>query len=192
MNGVVYIAYGPKAKKECELSVKSLKQHNPGLPITVIDESKFSDPGPGARWAKLNIDQLVEYDNILYLDADTRALGDLSAGFEILNDWDLAIAPSKNQDGAIFAHIRNEAEKQVTLDEIGNPWPLQLQAGVMFVARERCARLFAEWRKQWQRYKDQDQAALLRALDICPVRLWLLGRDWNGGSLVEHRFGACR
>lgn len=188
----MYIAYGPKAKKECELSIKSLKQRSPRLPITVIDESKFSDPGPGARWAKLNMDQLVEYDNILYLDADTRVLGDLSAGFEILNDWDLAIAPSKNQGGAIFAHIRNEAEKQTTLDEIGNPWPLQLQAGVMFVNRLRCAGLFVEWRKQWQRYKDQDQAALLRALDICPVKLWLLGRDWNGGSLVEHRFGACR
>lgn len=198
MNGVVYITYGPKAKQEAMESIKSLKQHN-NLPVTVIDESRF--PGkPGmtdsqrARWGKLNLPQLVEYDRVLYLDADTRIHSDLSAGFKILDAWDMAIAPSKNQGGALFAHIPDEAEKQATLTEIGNPWPLQLQAGLIFFSRERCASFFGVWREEYRRYGDQDQAAFLRALHREPIRLWLLGRPWNSdnGAIVQHLFGRCR
>jgi len=47
-------------------------------------------------------------------------------------------------------------------------------------------------RAEWLRFRDQDQAALLRALAIAPVRAWLVGHPWNGGALVDHRFGACR
>lgn len=195
-NGVVYVTYGPKAKQEVMESIKSLKQHN-NLPITVIDESVFpGEPGmtnsQRARWGKLNIPELVEYDRILYADADTRFRADISNGFSVLDSWDLAIAPSKNQGSALFAHIPDEREKQTTLEEIGNPWPLQLQAGLMFINRERCKGFFGAWREEWKRYQDQDQAAFLRALHREPIRVWLLGRPFNGGEMVEHRFGACR
>jgi hypothetical protein len=194
--GIVFVAYGPKAKKECELSIKSLKQHN-NLPVTVIDETVFpGEPGmtdsQRARWGKLNLPELVDYDRVLYLDADTRIHSDLSTGVEMLDNWDMAIASSKNQDGALFAHIPDEAEKQATLEEIGNPWPLQLQAGVIWFHREGCAKFFVEWRRAWLEYRDQDQAAMLRALYREPIRVWLLGRPFNGGEVVEHRFGACR
>lgn len=196
MNGVVYVTYGPKAKQEAMESIKSLKKHN-NLPVTVIDETAFpGEPGmtdsQRARWGKLNIDRLVDYDNVLYLDADTRIRADITSGFSVLDSWDLAIAPSKNQGGALFAHIPDPVEKAATLEEIGNPWPLQLQAGVIWFNRERCAGFFGEWRNQYLRYQDQDQAAFLRALHRKPIRVWLLSREWNGGSIVEHLFGRCR
>lgn len=189
--GIVYVAFGRRAEREVKKSIRSLQNHN-DIPVTVVDQSTFGDPGPGARWAKLNMDRLVDYERVLYLDADTRVCGDLSVGFELLNDWDLVLTPSKYQDGNLFAHIRGDEEKQETLREIENPSPLQLQAGVMFFDRGRCARLFEIWREEWQRWRDQDQAALLRALKRSPVRVWLLGRCWNGGELVEHRFGKAR
>lgn len=196
MNGVVYVTYGPKAKQEAMESIKSLKKHN-NLPVTVIDESRFDGQpvmtdSQRARWGKLNIDRLVDYDNVLYLDSDTRVNGDLSMGFSLLGGWDMALAPSKNQDANLFAHIPDKAEKQVTLEEIGNPWPLQLQAGVIWFNRQRCAGFFEAWRSEYLRYQDQDQAAMLRALHREPIRVWLVGRPFNGGELVEHRFGACR
>lgn len=198
MNGVVYVTYGPKAKQEAMESIKSLKKHN-GLPVTVIDEHKFpGEPGmtdsQRARWGKLNIDRLVDYDNVLYLDADTRVNGDLSMGFSLLGGWDMALSPSKNQDANLFAHIPDPVEKAVTLKEIGNPWPLQLQAGLMFFRRLDCAGLFAAWRDEYRRYNDQDQAAFLRALHREPIRVWLLSKEWNGesGSMVTHLFGRCR
>lgn len=185
--GVVYIAIGSKAQAEAAASIKSLRRYN-DLPVTVIKE--FDNPGKGARWAKLNINGLVDYDRVLYLDADTRIHGDVTAGFKLLDHWDLAIAPSPNQGNSIFAHIR-AGEKEQTIRELGYI-PTQLQAGVMFFDRRRCAALFERWRAEWVRWKDQDQAALLRALAQEPVRIWLLSREWNGGGLVEHLFGRCR
>jgi hypothetical protein len=197
-NGVVYIAYGPKAKQEAMESIKSLKQHN-SLPVTVIDESKFNGgdfmtDSQRARWGKLNIPELVDYDRVLYADADTRFGADITPGFDILDEWDMAIVPSKNQGSALFAHIPNAVEKETTLTEIGNPWPLQMQCGLMFIHRERCAGFFAEWKKSWLEYKDQDQAAFLRALHREPIRVWILGKPWNSdnGEIVSHLFGRCR
>jgi len=197
-NGVVYVTYGLKAKQEAMESIKSLKQHN-NLPATIIhegyfDEDQFMTDAQKSRWAKVNLPRLVEYDRVLYLDADTRIHSDLSAGFEILDAWDMAIAPSKNQDGALFAHIPDQAEKAATLEEIGNPWPLQLQAGVIFFERQRCAKFFELWREEYRRYGDQDQAAMLRALHREPIRVWLLGKPWNSdkGEMVTHLFGRCR
>ena len=187
--GVVYVAIGSQAQIEAKKSIASLKRHN-DLPITVIDQ--FDNPGNGARWAKLNINRLVDYDRVLYLDADTRIHGNITGGFDILDNWDLAIAPSENQGGEVFRHIKT-GERLQTIRELGY-MPLQLQAGVMFFHRNRCAKLFEAWRDEWQRWKDQDQAALLRALEKCPVRVWLLGCDWNhrDGQLIEHLFGRCR
>jgi hypothetical protein len=197
-NGVVYVTYGQKAKREAMESIHTLKQHN-SLPVTVIDESRFNGgdfmtDSQRARWGKLNIPELVEYDRVLYADADTRFRADITPGFSILDEWDMAIVPSKNQGGAIFAHIPNQVEKETTLEEIGNPWPLQLQAGLFFFSRERCADFFGCWREEYKRYGDQDQAAFLRALHREPIRVWLLGRPWNSdkGEIVSHLFGRCR
>lgn len=186
--GVVYIVYGKPARVEAEQSIASLLRFN-NLPVTIITDDFGMTPEQNSRLAKVNLPELVDYDRVLYLDADTRIKGNISTGFEILNDWDLAIAPSKNQGNDLFRHIQNQQERETTLQELGNFWPIQLQAGVMFFDRQRCTRLFAEWRHQWRRWQGQDQAALLRALAIEPVRVWLLGRCWNGGNLIEHHFG---
>ena len=81
----------------------------------------------------------------------------------------------------------------MTLDELRDDFPLMLNTGVMWFRRsERLDRFSQEWRREWRRFKRHDQGALLRALEKCPVRLWLLGRDYNGGEIVEHRFGKAR
>lgn len=81
------------------------------------------------------------------------------------------------------------AEKDETL----RSWPcapLQLQGGVMFFRRSAAVeRFFDRWREEWLKHGDQDQAALLRALTRTRLRIWLLGRPWNGGAVVGHLFG---
>lgn len=190
MIGAVYVAYGELARHEAEQSRESLLRHN-DLPVTIITQDFGMTPEQNSRMAKVSLPQLVDYDKALYLDADTRIKKDITSGFAILDDWDLAISPSKNQDNNLFRHIPNATEKEQTLHELANCFPLQLQAGVMFFHRQRCAGLFAEWARQWQRWQGQDQAALLRALAIEPVRVWLLGRCWNGenGTIIQHLFG---
>ena len=201
---IVYVAYGERAVTEAKASVATLCEHNKWADVSIICDQKnmiggvqviqFDNPGAGSRWAKTNIDLLVEADVIGYLDADTRVRGDLSPAFEMVESgWDLVIAPSVNQGADVLKHI-GPLERNYTLEFIGNPWPLQLQAGVMFFNRQACRKLFAAWRQEWQRYGDQDQAALLRALHREPVRVGLLGQCWNSdtGAIISHLFGRAR
>jgi hypothetical protein len=202
MKGFAFVAYGETAANEARLAIASLRQHHRREPALVLGE-----PVPGAihfeskttgltdvqasRWAKVNLDGLP-LDDVCYLDADTRVNGDLSAGFRALDDgWDLVITASDHQGDDILWHV-DAMECALTLQELCHV-PLALQAGVFWFRRnERTRALFAAWREEWRRWQDQDQGALLRALHRAPVRVWLLGRAFNGGAVVGHRFGACR
>lgn len=198
--GVVYIAYGEPARRETVFAAGSLWQHNAGLDVSVISDAPITGlryipsarMDAGARWQKVNLDTLSPYEHTLYLDADTRVNAAVDAGFAILRDgWDMAITPCQNQESDWLWHVA-DAERQATHDAIGRA--LALQGGMFFFARnEATRRLFAAWRAEWERYKGQDQAALLRALHHAPVKAWLLGRPWNGGDeVVTHRFGMAR
>lgn len=200
--GAIYVAYGDIARTEARLSIESLRQHN-ALPVVVVSDGhiethgvqhvQFPVPGWGARRAKLNCDNLVpsSWDAFVYIDADTRIYQSLQPGFDILSDgWDIAITPSENQEDDFLWHVEDE-EFKVTKEELGVC--LQLQGGLFFVQRnEATAAFFSAWRREWEKYRKVDQGALLRALHSSPVKVWLLGRPWNGGVVVGHRFGMCR
>lgn len=150
------------------------------------------DDGLPGRSAKVNLLNLSPFEHTLFLDADTRVHGKLDIGFRILNDgWDLAMVPSEMQKQPL--HHLGVEERDVTLAEIGDGFPLMLNTGVIWFGRSgRTERMFEEWRREWLRFKQHDQGALLRALEKYPVRLWVLGQAYNGGEIVEHRFGkAC-
>lgn len=197
--GICFVAYGDPARRELGAALNDLRKVT-DLPVAVICDQKtpyhalqhihFERRDKGARWSKLNLDALSPFDNTLYLDVDTRVMGDIFAGFEILADgYDFVIAPSRMQYSLIFRHIKNE-ERELTFSELGTSDLLQLQAGVFFFRKSPAVlELFTTWREQWERFEDQDQAALLRALDKTPVKVWLLSYLFNGGELVQHLFG---
>ena len=195
----MFVAYGDSARQECAKAIYSLRQHH-DWPVTVMAEGPIEGAAhvyaprldPGVRLVKLNMDTLSPYESTLYLDADTRVRGDLSAGFGVLADgWEMAIAPSPRQHGDALGNC-SERDRDATWETYGTRWLLALQGGVMFWRRcEAMSRLFAAWREEWARFRQMDQAALLRALWQVPVRLWLLGHDWNerNGALLSHLHG---
>ena len=197
--GVVYIAYGAPAMREVGFSMSALKRIHPDWPVAVIGDKwvhcdefvRFIDDtgGTPGRWAKTNLNNLTPFQWTLFLDADTRVFGDMTIGFDALAaGWDMVIVPSQNAE---FAHLCNE-ERDVTFYELGENL-VQLNSGVMwFKKNERVDSLFSLWRQEWQRWKDKDQGALLRALHKQPLAIWLLGRPFNGGQVVKHGFGACK
>ena len=190
--GVVYVAFGERSQAEAQKSRETLYQFSE-LPVIIV-----STPEPGlsdfenSRWAKTNLDNLSPFDLTLYLDADTRVRQDISAGFKIIEDgYDLALSFSEHQGADCLWHI-DEEERNLTLEMCGY-LPLQLQAGVMFVRKSKEIREFFEnWRYEWRFFCLQDQAALLRALSYTPLKVWLLGRPWNGGAVINHNYGRCR
>lgn len=197
--GVVYVAYGGGALREARLSIESLKRHHPRLPVVVVSHNHVSfaeriewpDLGTPGRWAKVNLDKLTPFDHTLFLDADTRVFGKLDVGFDaIAGGYDLVMVASKPQNDRVLWHL-GDNERMITLMET-QAEPLQLNTGVMWFRKSRrVTQLFAEWRRQWKRWRDKDQGALLRALELRPVSVFLLGWPYNGGAVIEHRFGAC-
>lgn len=190
------MAYGDKAISEMEISRATLKSKHPELPVCVICDQLVSadDNKLASRKAKVNLLSMApqEWDQVLYLDADTRVYGGLSAGFAALDaGWDIAMRPSDHQGGDVFWHV-GEDERQATMQQCGYT-PLQLQCGVMFIARnERTGRLYKNWNEEWRRWQDEDQAAFVRALDKTPLKIWMLGHPWNGGAVIAHKFGSVR
>jgi hypothetical protein len=198
--GVVYVAFGHRAVEECKRSLASLRLFH-DWPVAVVSDEPVDGtihiecdrPGWGARGAKLNLNNLVppQWRAFLYIDADTRVCDDLAAGFQIIEDgWDLAITASQHQEDGWLWHL-SEPERQATANR--RMCGIILQAGLWFAARnERTDALFALWREEWAIYGRNDQGALLRALGRCTLRLWVLGRDWNGGKMVQHLWGRAR
>jgi hypothetical protein len=198
-SGVIYVAYGHKARNEARQSITSLQLlHN--WPVLVVGDAPlpesdfyrpFDAPGTPGRWAKVNLDKLTPWEHTLFLDADTRIHGDLSVGFRLLEaGWDVAIVPSRPQHNDALRHLDAD-ERRETLRELPAD-PLQLNTGVMWFGPG-AAPLFEMWREEWTRWKDKDQGALLRALQRCPVKVALVGQAYNDrdGAVVDHRFGAC-
>jgi len=189
------IALGERARDAARRATDALVRACPGLPVHVATETpdgRLPD-AIGARALKTALLDWTPFARTVYLDADTTVHGNLAAGFAVLRDgWDLALCPSANQGADLLWHV-GEADRAATLAAVGTREPLQLQAGVFFVARnDRTRALFAAWRAEWARFRDQDQGALLRALARVPVKLWLLGRPFNGGPVVSHHFGVLR
>ncbi len=190
--GVVIVACGERALNEAELCKRTVREHST-LPIELVTgDSSIGDLTERSRDAKTRLHELSPFAQTLYLDADTRVQQDINAGFAVLGDgWDMALTFSSQQDDGWLWHVTDD-EREFTLNELGSRW-LQLQCGVMFWRRNAATdALFRAWHEEWQMYRGQDQAAFLRAMKRQPVRLWLLGRPWNGGAVIEHRFGRLR
>ena len=201
--GICFIAYGDAALSEVNTSIVTLRRLGIELPIALICEKPtriqkifhvpFEDRSFGARRVKVLIDTLTPFRHTLYLDVDTRVqTKDILKGFEILEAGrDLVLEPSVNQGSEVFAHI-DQAERKATSEYLHNKMPIQLQAGVMWFRKSpEVLDFFDAWRIEWNKFKHHDQAALIRALQDSPIRVWLLGLDWNSrrGAIVDHHFG---
>src|SRR5208282_4958392 len=112
--GVVYLALGRKNYLEAQQSIHTLRQTNPGLPITVFTDEAFAD-GITADYRamrmarspfKLKIEAMVQspYALTLFLDTDTRVVGPLDALFDCLreHDWCIAESPSFHYENGRF------------------------------------------------------------------------------------------
>jgi hypothetical protein len=189
--GVCYIAIGDNAEREAEQSIQGLQRYN-DLEHTVNTLTDGTGPVQRSRYLKTTLYDWSPYEQTLYLDADTRVRGSVMGLFAMLDDgWDMVIAPSVNQGARLLAHVRAE-ERDLTYDELGYR-PVQLQGGVLaFRRNERVATLFEVWHREWLRFRDMDQAALLRSLRQVPVRVYLVGQPFNNGAVINHHFGQAR
>ena len=204
--GAIYVAYGEAAVAQFRIARQHLGRVHPYWAVAYLSDKRLKckrgippsmwlahkDTGGGVRDIKLQMDLLSPFEYTVYFDADTRVRYPILAGWDMLRDgWDMLVAPTRGQYKMLLGHIDSlgnaPGEAQTTIDEVGGRPFLALQGGAMwFHKSERVHRFFEVWREEWQRWQGQDQAALMRALHRYPIKLWLLSRDWNGGSLMGH------
>lgn len=192
--GVYYVAYGDPAR-ECALgAIGSFKQHMPHVPVALVSDKPLGpedvfiecpDTDIGGRAAKVRIDELAprDWQYILYLDADTEVVADISFLYQLVeDDWEMVICrnPGRFHTAGNMTRPDNRDECEETFQLLGTSEVLQLNGGVFAYRRNaRTAAFFATWYAEWQRYGKRDQAALLRALWAQPLRLYVLGNEWN-------------
>jgi hypothetical protein len=98
--GVLYVATGPDHVEAARRSAVSVRKSNPGLAIGLYSDNDAPMPEFDRieRVADPHIRSKVDslwrsfFAETLYLDTDTRVLGDLMPGFRLLERFDIAAA----------------------------------------------------------------------------------------------------
>lgn len=195
--GVYMVAFGKPSRSCAARAVASLHRHLPGVPVCVCSDRRLGpedvfvlleDGDVGGRKAKLMVDELAPagWRYVLYLDADTEAVGDLGFLFQVLEDgWELVLSKDMAKYDTVRMMLRpdNREEAEATWRELGTDQALQYNGGMMAFRRcDRTRAFFRRWRREWERWGKRDQGALLRALHQQPLRLYVLGNQWNAST----------
>lgn len=192
--GVYYVAFGEPARQCAKAAMESFKHYMPDIPIALVSDRPIGgedvfiqqpDTDIGGRTAKLRIYDLAppEWAYVLYLDADTEVIAPVYFFYELLEDgWDMVICKNPGKYHTIRKMIRsdNQDECEATFDQIGSDNLIQLNGGVFAFQRNQQTEAFYHgWHEEWQRWGKRDQAALLRSLFKNPLKLYVLGNEWN-------------
>ncbi len=192
--GVVYVAYGEPSRLCAKGAIESFKAHMPGIEVALIGTKpglgedifiECPDVDIGGRYAKTRIYDLAPQDwqYIGYLDADTEVIANVSFLWDALIDgWDMVICknPDKYHIAWQMQRSDNHDECEYTFAQVGTGELMQLNGGVFtFQRNQRTAAFFKAWHTEWQRWGKRDQGALLRALHANPVKMYVLGNEWN-------------
>lgn len=198
---VYYVAYGEPARDCAERAIASFKKYMPGIPVVLASDTPLNagedifiqqaDLDIGARNVKTQMYDVVpsDFEFVLYLDADTEVTADISHLYQFLEDgWSMVIClnPGKYVTGTWMRRPDNEEECNETFNLIGTEEFIQPNGGVLAFRRsEATARFFHAWNKEWLRYGRRDQAALDRVLYSNPIRVYMLGVEWNTSTRYD-------
>ena len=192
--GIYCVAFGDPARTSALEMMESAKTHMPEIPIALCSDRKIGpedvlivepDSDIGGRRAKLKAYALApaEWESVLYLDADTEVLADISFYFQLIEDgWEFVICKDPHLMDTMhgFRRKTNVQEVQETEKRIVTLHTLQYNGGVWAFGRnKRIARFFARWLAEWETYAGRDQGALIRAMYTEPLKVYLLGNEWN-------------
>ncbi|MDD5059290.1 MAG: glycosyltransferase [Sideroxydans sp.] len=190
--GIYCVAFGDPARACAERMMTSAKRHMPDIPICLVGARPMGiedvfveqpDSDVGGRRAKLRAYELApaEWGAVLYLDADTEIVGPVYRLFEWIEDgWDLCITHDVGETLHSFQRKNNIPELNELEQTVGTLHALQFNGGVWSFGRnERVARFFARFKAEYEVHLQRDQGALIRALHAEPLKVWVLGHEWN-------------
>lgn len=193
--GIYCVAFGEPARACAVQMMISVRQYLPGVPIALaaaaplgIEDIFIEQPDAdiGGRSVKLMAYELTppEWKAVLYLDADTEVTSpDVAFYFDLIADsWEFVICkdPMREDVAQLPRHKYDAAELEDIENTLGTLHTLMLNGGVWAFARTDAVKAFFEsWQAEWAKYGRRDQGALLRALYQHPMKMYVLGNEWN-------------
>lgn len=193
--GIYCVAFGAPARACARRMIETAKRHMPEIPIALCSAEPLGpedhfvtapDSDVGARRAKLRAYELApaEWGAVLYLDADTEVISpDARFFFELIESgWEFVICkdPVKMDTLHSFRRPNNLAELNETAAEVYTLHILQFNGGVWAFGRSpQTAEFFKRWQVEWEIHGQRDQGALLRAMYADPLKVYVLGNEWN-------------
>lgn len=121
--GVLYLAFGSLYHEEAKASIKSLLEKNPTLSVAVFTDNPYEfrnfNPNVTAIYksslenskgkTRVKPTYLIDtpFDRTLYLDTDTRVLGDITKIFNLLNHYDIGVrfgGPKSKYNDNLYFH----------------------------------------------------------------------------------------
>lgn len=192
--GIFCVAFGAPARLCAERMMSTAKEWLPEIPIALCGSEPIGiedvfiehpDSDVGGRRAKLRAYELApaEWESVLYLDADTEVCGDIRLFFELIEDgWEFVICKDPHLLDTMhsFRRPNNLAELNETAAEIHTLHTLQFNGGVWAFGRnEAIADFFHRWQEAYEKHLQRDQGALIRAMYAAPLKVYLLGNEWN-------------
>ena len=192
--GVYVVAYGVHARQCANELIRTIHSQMSGIPVCLASDNPLGvedvfayskQQDAGARWQKTRVWSMApdDWGQVLYLDADILLARNVGVVFEILSDgWDMVMTTSPPQSPAIRDAQRAEyrVENAYTVQALGSDRYPQLAGGVWaFQRNTRTRQFFKLFHQEWERFGLRDQQAMDRALYEAPVRVWVLGREFN-------------
>lgn len=192
--GIYCVAFGDPARRCALRLMESAKKYMPDIPIALCAAKRIGpedilivqpDSDVGGRRAKLRAYELspAEWQAVLYLDADTEVVAPIYRYFEWIEDgWEFVICKDPHLMDTLHAFARKNNRKEVddTVNKLRTKHTLQWNGGVWAFGRsKRIAAFFRRWQKEWEVHAQRDQGALVRAMYAEPLKILLLGNEWN-------------
>jgi hypothetical protein len=198
--GIIYLAVQQQEYLEAALiSAITLRQQAPQIPITIVsdlydlkylDLNKFGLRGKlvttspnlsglaRSRSLKTQINTYSPYQETLFLDADILPVGNIAGIWSYLEQADLAMACDRLPEIWLCDHVA-PPEKEFTLDCLPTH-TTHFNSGVMLWRRTpETTRLFSLWHQEWQRFQQQDQLALARAICLSQTPINVIPNSYN-------------
>jgi hypothetical protein len=145
--GVIYVATGRSYIRDAEQSALSLKRMHPDLPVCLFSDQELPSPvfdlfrkidSPHRR-SKISCMGQSPFRKTLFLDTDTRIVGNVAEPLQLLERFDIAMC-----HGKVRLASRMERKNYRTADVPASFFPYN--SGVMYFRRtEAVDRLFADW-----------------------------------------------
>ena len=192
--GIYCVAFGDPARKCALQMMQTAKKFMPKVPIALCSDKRIGpedalikqpDSDVGGRRAKLKAYELSpkEWDAVLYLDVDTKICADISFYFQLIEDgWEFVICKDPHLMDTMHSFRRNNNlnELMEIEEEVYTLHTLQFNGGVWSFGRNsRVAAFFKRWQAEWEKHAQRDQGALIRAMYTDPLKVYVLGNEWN-------------